>query len=194
MPRSVLNPGQVPVLETPRLRLRAHTAMDFAASCALWADAEVVRHTLGRPATPEEVWSRLLRYLGSWSLLGYGYWVVEEKQSGVFVGEVGLSNLHRDIAPPIGDIPEIGWVLRPDHHGKGYATEAAQAVLDWVCEPPLSAARIACIINTENQPSIRVAEKLGFRASYTTTYRGEPTLVLYATSGSNGSSFQAARD
>jgi RimJ/RimL family protein N-acetyltransferase len=171
----------VPLLETARLRLRAHTAGDFRASCALWSDPEVVRYTLGKPATPEEVWSRLLRYLGSWAFLGYGYWVVEERATGAFVGEVGLCNLQRDLTPPLGDLPEIGWTLVPRHQGKGYATEAAEAVLEWSSAPPVGARTIACIIHAENSASLRVAEKLGFALSYTTVYRDAPTEVLFKT-------------
>ncbi len=170
------------MLESARLTLRGHITTDFPASCKLWADPEVVRYTLGKPATPEEVWSRLLRYLGSWSLLGYGYWVVEEKETGSFVGEVGFANLHRAIEPAIGDVPEIGWCLSPAHHGKGYATEAAQAAMEWIVKAPIAASRIACIVNQNNASSLRVAEKLGFAGSYKTTYRGEPIIVLYASS------------
>jgi RimJ/RimL family protein N-acetyltransferase len=174
----------IPTLETPRLRLRAHTATDYPASCALWAHPEVIRYTLGKPATPEEVWSRMLRYLGSWAFLGYGYWVIEERETRAFVGEVGLCNLQRDLTPPLGDLPEIGWSLSPAHQGKGYATEAAQAALDWSAAPPLCARKIACIVHAGNVPSRRVAQKLGFTPSHTTIYRDAPTLVLFRTQSS----------
>jgi RimJ/RimL family protein N-acetyltransferase len=174
--------AEIPVLETPRLRLRAHTAADYPASCALWSHPEVIRFTLGKPATREEVWSRMLRYLGSWAFLGYGYWVVEERETRAFVGEVGLCNLQRDLTPPLGDVPEIGWSLSPAHQSKGYATEAARAALEWATAPPLSAPKVACIVHAENTGSLRVAEKLGFVRSHTTMYRGAPTLVLFSTS------------
>ncbi len=170
----------IPALETPRLRLRAHTAGDYSSSCALWAHPEVIRYTLGKPATPEEVWSRMLRYLGSWAFLGYGYWVIEERETRAFVGEVGLCNLQREITPPLGDVPEIGWALAPEHHGKGYATEAAQAALRWSAVPPMTAGKIACIVHTQNRPSLRVAAKLGFSPAYETVYRDAPTQVLFA--------------
>jgi len=78
MPCTSVSALEIPVLETQNLRLRGHTAADLPASCALWATPEVFRYTLFKPSTPEEVWSRLLRYFGLWSLLGYGFWVVEE--------------------------------------------------------------------------------------------------------------------
>ncbi len=171
---------EIPVVETARLRLRGHTMADYAHVCELWADGEVVRHTVGKPQTPEEVWSRILRLLGLWSLFGYGYWVLEEKTTGAFVGEVGVCNLRRAIEPPLEDVPEIGWILLPAHHGKGYATEAAKAVLEWAAGPAVEAKRIACILHTENQASLRVALKCGFVPSYVATYKDAPTLVLYA--------------
>src|ERR1700760_1969408 len=121
----------VPVIKTARLRMRAHTLDDLQNCCALWADPDVARYTVGKPATKEEVWSRILRYAGHWSLLGFGYWVVEERESGRFVGEVGFADYHREIASPLAKLPDLGWVLSPVMHGAGYATEAAMAALKW---------------------------------------------------------------
>ncbi len=141
----------------------------------------MVRYTVGKPQTEEEVWSRLLRYLGLWSLLGYGYWVVEEQATGAFVGEVGLSNYKRAIEPPLGDAPEIGWTLLPRFQGNGYATEAAQAALAWARNLPALGDRISCIIHAENTGSFRVAAKCGFIESHISTYRGAPFHVLFHT-------------
>ena len=88
----------IPIVETERLRLRGHTLGDFAHTRALWGDAAVVTYMGGKPFTPEECWTRFLRYVGHWSVLGFGYWVVEEKATGDFVGEVGFGNFKRDIA------------------------------------------------------------------------------------------------
>src|SRR5579872_1670563 len=118
----------IPVLETDRLRLRGHCIDDFPACAAMWADAGVTRFIGGRPLSGEEAWARLLRYVGHWDLLGFGYWVVEEKASGTFAGEVGLAEFKRDIEPAI-DVPEAGWVLTTAAQGKGYATGALRAVL-----------------------------------------------------------------
>jgi hypothetical protein len=82
----------IPVVETERLRLRGHTLDDFAHTRALWGDAAVVTYMGGKPFTSEECWTRFLRYFGHWSVLGFGYWVVEEKATGDFVGEVGFGN------------------------------------------------------------------------------------------------------
>lgn len=167
----------VPVIETARLRLRRHRVEDLADCAALWADPEVVRHISGRPFTEEEVWARLLRYVGHWALLGFGYWLVEERESGAFVGELGFADFHRDIEPALDGMPELGWVLASRAHGRGYATEAARAAVAWG-ERHFGAARIACIIAPGNHASIRVAEKCGFRLLQLTSYKGEPTLMF----------------
>jgi RimJ/RimL family protein N-acetyltransferase len=85
----------IPILETGRLTLRGHRLQDFPASAAMWADPNVTRHIMGKPCSEEESWSRMLRYLGHWSLAGYGYWLVEEKATGRFVGEVGFADYKR---------------------------------------------------------------------------------------------------
>ena len=151
----------IPMLETPRLTMRGHRREDFAAVAAMWGDLEVARHISGKPSTTEESWARLLRYAGLWHFLGYGYWVVEEKGSGAFVGEVGFGNFRREMEPPLGDFPEAGWVLSPSSHGKGYATEAIGAALDWADRTLKTP--IVCILAPENPASIGLLEKLGFR-------------------------------
>src|SRR5271155_4605286 len=122
---SQLHPAvSVPVLETERLRLRGHRLDDFASCAAMWADPIVTRHITrhigGRPFSEEESWHRLLRYVGHWVLLGFGYWVVEEKATGAFIGEVGFADWKRSLEPSLGEMPEIGWVFASSSHGKGY--------------------------------------------------------------------------
>jgi RimJ/RimL family protein N-acetyltransferase len=167
----------VPILETERLRLRGHRLDDFATCADMWADPVVTRHIGGQPLSEEESWTRLLRYAGHWVLLGFGYWVVEEKATGAFVGEVGFANWKRNLEPSLEAMPEIGWVLASRSHGKGYATEAVRAVIAWG-EEHFEASPTSCIINPENLLSIRVAEKCGYRKLQMTTYKGQPTMVF----------------
>ncbi len=166
-----------PVIETERLKLRGHCLGDLASSAAMWADPVVTRHIGGRPQTGEETWSRLLRYIGHWAVLGFGYWVVEEKNMGSFIGEIGFADYKRDIEPSLKDAPEIGWAFATQFHGKGYATEAVRAAVAWG-DAHFGAAQTACIINPENLASIRVAEKCGYRKSHIATYKGHSTLVF----------------
>ena len=72
----------IPVLETERLKLRGHRLDDFVHCAAMWADSEVTRYIGGKPFTEEESWTKFLRYAGHWTLLGFGYWVAEEKTTG----------------------------------------------------------------------------------------------------------------
>ena len=168
--------ADVPVLETERLKLRGHRLDDFPDSAAMWADPRVIRYIGDKPLTEEESWTKFLRYVGHWSLLGFGYWVTEEKATGKFVGEIGLADYKRDLQPSLKGVPEIGWVLALQAHGKGYATEAVRAITAW--SDVHFGARTACIIAPENAPSIRVAMKCGYREFQRTSYRGQPILMF----------------
>jgi RimJ/RimL family protein N-acetyltransferase len=167
----------VPILETPRLVLRGHRREDFAASAAMWGDPEVARHISGRPSTAEESWARLLRYPGLWFYLGFGVWVVEEKASGRFVGEVGFGDFKRDSDPSLSGNAEMGWVLAPWSHGKGYASEAVAAALDWA-DVNIPNLPLVCIVAPENKASIRVAGKAGFKLYAEGRYKGGETLFF----------------
>jgi RimJ/RimL family protein N-acetyltransferase len=184
-----------PALDTARLTLRDHTLADFAECAAMWADPVVTRHVGGRPSSEEEVWARVLRYAGLWALLGFGYWVVRERASGRFVGEVGLADFRRALtpalAPPLAGAPEMGWVLATWAHGRGFATEAVRAALAWSdahldrlpgaaphAGPHAGPGRTVCLIAPENVASIRVAEKCGYREVARATYQGRVTLVF----------------
>lgn len=164
-----------PSLETARLTLRVPTLDDYVDSAAMWADAAVTRHIGGVPFTEEDVWARLHRYVGHWSLLGFGCWIVRDR-AGDFVGEVGFLDYRRTIVPKL-DAPEMGWVLAPSAHGKGYATEAVRAAIAWG-EAHFGHGRFVAIIDPENSTSLRVAEKVGFREETRTTYKGEPTVLF----------------
>jgi RimJ/RimL family protein N-acetyltransferase len=170
-----MNPS-VPELETDRLILRPHVREDFDESYALWSDETVTRFIGGKPFSREEVWSRLLRYAGHWALLGYGYWVIREKNSGRFVGEIGFADYQRDIEPPLG-APEIGWALMPSMHGIGYATEAVRGALTWA-DAKWPERETVCIIAPDNVASRRVAAKCGYVEARQATYKGHPTGVF----------------
>ncbi|MDO9501511.1 GNAT family N-acetyltransferase [Falsiroseomonas sp.] len=161
-----------PVLETARLRLRPHVAADFEALAALWADPEVTRHIGGRPSTREESWARMLRYAGLWRLCGFGYWAVEDRATGRFLGDLGFADFQRAMDPPAPALPEIGWVLAPHAQGRGLATEGAAAALAWLARPCF------CIIAPAHAGSLRVAAKLGFRQQGLARYREDAVAVL----------------
>jgi len=169
-----------PVLHTERLILRKHRLEDFPAYAAMWATEEVTRFIGGKPNTDEEAWAKFMRMAGQWAMLGFGFFAVEERATGRFIGETGFVEGRRDIAPSLIGIPEIGWGFAPDVHGKGYALEAARAARAWG-EAHFGKVPMRCIIAPENTPSIRLAHKLGFKEILRTTYKEQPTVMLERT-------------
>lgn len=143
----------------------------------MWADPAVVRYIGGKPFSGEEVWAKMLRHAGLWSLVGFGYWAIEEKATGDYVGELGFADFKRDITPSLKGMAELGWVLASRVHGRGYATDAVRAALAWG-EGRFGGARTACLIHPENLASIRVAEKCGYQEFQRTTYKGQPAIIF----------------
>jgi RimJ/RimL family protein N-acetyltransferase len=158
---------EVPTLETERLKLRAHRLEDFVHCAAMWADPEVTRYIGGKPHTEEESWARLL---------GFGYWVVEEKSTGLFIGEVGFADYKRDL-PALKGLPEIGWAFTTQARGNGFATEAVRAAITWG-DAHFPSPRTACIIHPENLASIRVAEKCAYGEFQRITYKSHATIMF----------------
>ncbi|MBZ9653851.1 GNAT family N-acetyltransferase [Phyllobacterium lublinensis] len=167
----------VPILETERLVLRAHRRGDFEAVHAMWQRPEIYMQITGKPSTREQSWARLLRYAGLWPLIGYGFWAVEEKASGCFIGELGFANFERLIEPPFGEAPEMGWVFAPEVHGKGFGSEALAKAVAWG-DSFFRHDRALCIISPDNTASQRVAAKNGFLKIAETTYTDEPVWMF----------------
>ena len=164
-----------PILETERLVLRGHRAEDLDDCLALWSDPEVTRYIGGKPSGREEVWARILRYVGHWAIAGYGFWQIRERATGRFVGEAGLADFKRDLALSFDGAPEAGWVLAPWSHGKGYATEAVMAVLAWSAT---AFQRTVCVIDPDNAASLRVAAKCGYRELARALYKGSEVIAF----------------
>ncbi|WP_417308157.1 GNAT family N-acetyltransferase [Devosia sp.] len=168
-----------PTLDTARLRLRPHRGDDFPAMHAMWADPEVTRHISGIPSSENASWQRSLRYAGHWALLGYGYWLIERRNDGAFVGEAGFADFRRTFDPPQPETarePEAGWVLRADMHGQGYAIEALTRIFEWA-ETETDWRSSFCIIAPEHAASLRLAGKLGFNPIANIDLQGEVTLL-----------------
>ena len=166
-----------PVLFTDRLRLDGHRIDDLDPLAAIWQQPAVhgaIGDGLARPR--EEVWLRLLRSVGQWTLFGYGAWVLRERDGDRIVGEIGLLESRRAIEPAL-DAPEMGWMVAAPAHGRGYAREALAAILGWVDGHGIG--RTVAIIDAGNAASIRVAAAAGYRATASATYHDRP-IGVYA--------------
>lgn len=150
----------IPVLETARLRLREHCADDHARGFEIWSSPEVVRYVGIAPSNRQQAWVRVLNYRGHWAVMGFGYWAVEEKSSGRYIGDVGFSDFERDIVPSLEGLPELGWVKANFAH-----------VLP-------EASRMVCMIAPDNAASLRVASKCGFTEYSRENFQGSVSILL----------------
>ena len=162
-----------PVLTTERLELWRPVASDPADLCAMM-QSEVTRRFLGSwEPTPADMHARLLRNAGSWSLYGYGTFMVRERGQGRIVGNCGVFHSWRGLGEDFDDQPEAGWILADDSAGKGYAREAMEAALAWF-DAEHGPRRTVCMIDPANAPSIRLAERFGYMPLRDTEFAGEP--------------------
>ncbi len=169
----------VPTLTTTRLLLRGPVLADFPNYAAERADPVVMRYLgKGDLLTEEDAWTKFIGMSGHWALTGYGVWAVEENSTGKRIGNVGFSEKKRPPEHPASGAPEMGWSFAAHAHGKGYATEAVSAALDWGRGFFGPGARTVCVISTDNAASIRVAEKAGFERFATATRFGLGRLVF----------------
>src|SRR4051812_30122009 len=166
-----------PEIDTERLTMRLPRREDFAEVALMWAMPEVTRFIGGKPLSQEDVWAKFLKTAGHWELLGFGYWILREKGSGLFVGEAGFGDFKRELEPSFAGAPEMGWALLPSQQGKGLATEALRAALVWQ-EENRPAPRVVAMIDDKNVRSVRLAEKFNFREYVRTTYKGTPAVLF----------------
>ena len=165
-----------PTLETERLRLRGFREEDLPDHAAILGDPVVMKHFGGQGFGREESWRRLLGGVGLWQLQGTGLLAAERKSDGKLVGHVGLFDYHREIDPSIEGRPELGYIFAAEVHGQGLAREACDAILAWA-DTALDADEIVAIISIGNDPSIRLAERLGFQRRPDGVYREEPISI-----------------
>lgn len=143
------------VLETERLILRKIDAQrDFDAWARLMADELTVKYIGGQVMNRALAWRQMAAVIGHWEILGYGFFSVEHKETGEWIGRVGPWN------PEGWPEPEIGWTIGREHWGKGYATEAALASLRYAFDV-LRWKRVIHAILEGNERSIAVAGRLG---------------------------------
>ncbi len=145
------------ILETERLLLRRLLPDDLEPLFALYSDPETRRYfpegTLTYTETKEEL---------EWFLHGHpkrpelGLWATIYKETGKFIGRCGLLPWTIDGLDEV----EVAYLIDKAYWRQGLGTEAAQAILDYGFER-LALARLICLIDPENQASIRVAGNIG---------------------------------
>jgi len=167
----------IPTIETERLVLRPHVLADFDAYAQMWGDPDVVRFIGGTPSDRQAAWARFVQQAGMWHHMGFGFFAIEEKATGNFVGEAGFQDMRRELAPSIEGTLEAGWALNPAGQGWGYATEAMSAAIGWA-ETAFAGRKMTAIIDPDNLPSVRVAKKLGFVELARTVYAEKPIVVF----------------
>jgi RimJ/RimL family protein N-acetyltransferase len=158
----------IPKLTTDRLLLRRWGPEDLEPMAAILGDPHV-GEWLGGVIDTERTRARLHAYAYHWEEHGFGPWAVEERASGRLVGRTGLMHWEDWTASP--HDAEIGWAFARDVWGRGYATEAARAALDWAARHP-SLRTIISITQPQNVRSRRVMEKLGLSYRGQTVWRG----------------------
>lgn len=168
----------VPEIVTDRTLIRAPQVSDLEESEAMWSAFESSGYFGSRAAyTKSETWHRLLRYLGHWQTMRFGYWIVQDKNSGEYLGEVGFAENYRDIKPSIVSIPEIGWAFAPHARGRGLATEAVVAIVQWA-DKNIKCEKTTAIVDISNAASISVARKAGYIFKLKTTMGGENVWLM----------------
>jgi RimJ/RimL family protein N-acetyltransferase len=142
------------VLCTERLVLHPVTADDHAVLLAHWAAPDVRRFLFdGAMLSAAEVSAAIEDSMRDFGRAGYGLWLIREKDRTGLVGTTGLR--------PLEDIGlEIFYSLAAGSWGKGYATEAARAVLDHALGP-LGLPEVLAEVDEGNTASIAVIERLG---------------------------------
>ena len=147
------------VPRSPRLEFRWWTAGDVVLARALWMDPAVTRW-IGGPWTAEQADMRLSREIAIGESEGIQYWPIFLLETGDHVGCCGLRPYR-----PAGGILELGFHLRPERWGRGYASEAAHAATDHAFRT-LRARALFAGHHPSNAPSRRILDKLGFRYTH----------------------------
>ena len=149
-------------LATARLRLEPLADSHLDGFNALNSDPQVMRYLTGKPETLEESKTIIERVKGRWAEVGYSWWALVERDSGELVGAGALQNLRREatLLPDLDCPLEIGWRLRRDRWGRGYAIEAATAIVDFAFDR-FRPDELLAVCHPDNVASSGVMKRLG---------------------------------
>lgn len=165
------------LLKTERLYLRPIAKKDFEDVCLLDTDPEVRSYFPEGALNIEQVERELERYLREWQAIGFGIFAIFERETNQFIGRGGFAKLKS------GEV-EFGYLFLKEYWGKGYATEAAKALLEWgLAHIPVE--YIIGFAPTHHIASIRVLEKCGMKYYKSDSYRNIPCVFYQIKSDKN---------
>ena len=142
------------------------------------ADPEVVRHLGGANLLARgDVAQDPRRRRACGHLLGYGYWVVERREDGAYLGQIGFADFKRDMTPSIEGLPEMGWIFAPAPRARAMPPRPSRAALAWADEA-LAAAEIVAIIDPRQRRLDPDRRKSRLHRREEALYRGEPILLF----------------
>jgi RimJ/RimL family protein N-acetyltransferase len=164
------------MITTERLLLRPYRPEDYEPYFAMVSDPEP--NVAWRQAmSAEDAWNRVLRYVGHWTLFGYGNFAVLDRASGLYLGETGFWDAHRGMGEGYDDFDETGWSIASKWHRQGIAFEAADAAHRWYSNA-VGKRRTVCMTDPANGPSIRLAGKLGYLPFGDSAYQGKAVVMF----------------
>ncbi|MFK7941584.1 MAG: GNAT family N-acetyltransferase [Paracoccaceae bacterium] len=163
-------PVDIPVLETERLILRGHRIEDLEEEKAFQISDRA--KGIGGPHPPERGFRSLCGYIGHWVLRGYGFWALEEKATGRYLGRVGC------FYPDLWLEREIGWSVTAAGEGRGIAYEAAMACRTYAYET-LGWTTAISVITPDNDRSIALARRLGCTRDADWEHHEHGTLTIW---------------
>ncbi|WP_404456636.1 GNAT family N-acetyltransferase [Virgibacillus necropolis] len=161
------------MITTRRLRLREMNMGDADYLMEIFSDPIAMTHY---PSTKDQ--DETMKWI-EWTLSNYrnygiGLWIVEDKESGEFLGQCGIvpQKFEDDV------MMEIGYLFKRSAWGNGYATEAALACKNYGFKEK-NYAKLISLIDLENEPSIKVAERIGMKCEGT-VHRWGKDVYLYS--------------
>ena len=146
----------MPLVRTPRLLLEPLDDGHADGLQQINGDPAVMRHITGVPCTLKDTQDMISRARAAWSTRGFSWWAIRRRQEGDLIGACCIQPLMDEPSKPF----EIGWRLRPDVWGMGYASEAARHAVGWAFSA-LCAPSVWAVCSLENKASVSVMERLG---------------------------------
>jgi len=172
-------------LETERLILRQPRLSELDRWAEFMADPQTANH-IGGVQPRSVVWRSMAMMAGSWALVGFGMFSVLDKASGEWVGRLGPWQ------PEGWPGTEVGWGIRHEYWGRGYATEGSIAAIDWAFDE-LSWSEVIHTIAPDNLNSQAVAKRLGSTLLRSTTLPAPYANLAVDVWGQSRSQWQAQR-